>query len=279
MPSKERIKKEKNRLKRLETKDNRNMKTREKNRLRQKEKREKASEVEKVKMREENRVRQQESREKASEEGIQKTKEENRARIQEKREKASEENKEKEREENLIRIQEMREKASEVKKEKEKEENRVRKQAMRDSLDYIPTLLSVEQLERKRHNESVRQIHVRLNESQSDSPYHEAQEFGYCAVHALNMALGQKAVSYDMLMESAIDNAVMFQQITNNLTQHDLQARATALPGGQLGEFRGYQDEGYQPAREDGWFDADSVENCLRKLGFDFVRFQKTVFP
>jgi hypothetical protein len=64
MPSKERIKKEKNRLKRLETKDNRNMKTREKNLLRQQEKREKASEVEKVKMREENRVRQQESREK-----------------------------------------------------------------------------------------------------------------------------------------------------------------------------------------------------------------------
>jgi hypothetical protein len=86
------------------------------------------------------------------------------------------------------------------------------------------------------------------------------------------MALGQKAVTYDMLMESAIDNAVRFQQITNNLTPLDLQARATAQPGGQLGEFHGYQDEGYQPAREDGWFDADSVENCLTKLGFDLVR-------
>jgi hypothetical protein len=39
-----------------------------------------------------------------------------------------------------------------------------------------------------------------------------------------------------------------------------------------LGEFHGYLDEGYQPAREDGWFDADSVENCLRKLGFDLIR-------
>jgi hypothetical protein len=86
------------------------------------------------------------------------------------------------------------------------------------------------------------------------------------------MALGQKAVSYEMLMEAAIDNAVTFQQITNNLTPHDLQARATAQPCGHLGEFNGYNDEGYQPAREDGWFDADSVENCLRKIGFDFVR-------
>jgi hypothetical protein len=45
-----------------------------------------------------------------------------------------------------------------------------------------------------------------------------------------------------MLMEAVIHNYFMFKQITNNLTPHDMRARATAKSGGQLGEFRSYQD-------------------------------------
>jgi hypothetical protein len=149
-----------------------------------------------------------------------KTREQDCVRKQKERNNASEEEKMKIREKNGLKMQETREKSSQLEKENTREKNRLNMQLTRSRPDFTLTALSAEQLVRKRHNESVRQIHVQFNDATCNAPYHEVQELGYCAVHAVNMALGKRAVSYEMLMESAIDNAVMFQQLTNNLTPH-----------------------------------------------------------